>query len=150
MEPERPSCFASSKVIPVLMADAKCINHHSDESAHPLLPPEYAMIELNGELIPPVEFPTKDVSRAILGTEQGVELGKLKLDKDNKASTSKAVFERRRSFIYSLIHSHKIFNADTYHDSGKSSAQGNNRNAQRSILSNGKAIRRKPATPLQN
>jgi hypothetical protein len=30
-------------------------------------PPEWAMIELNGNLIAPMEFPTEDLSQPILG-----------------------------------------------------------------------------------
>ena len=42
-------------------------------------PPEWSMIEVNGELIAPVELPTKEESQTILGGEGHVELGKLQM-----------------------------------------------------------------------
>lgn len=52
---------------------------HCDESS---APPEWAMIELNGNLIAPVEYPTKETSQTVLGGEDQVELGKLDLGPD--------------------------------------------------------------------
>jgi hypothetical protein len=51
---------------------------HCDDSP----PPEWAMIELNGNLIAPMEFPTEDASQTVLGGEDRVELGKLVLGSD--------------------------------------------------------------------
>jgi hypothetical protein len=45
-----------------------------------MLPPDYAMIELNGELIAPVEFPPADACRSILGMDGQIELGMLEVD----------------------------------------------------------------------
>jgi hypothetical protein len=45
-------------------------------------PPEWAMIELNGSLIPPVEVPTQDEIQTILGDKDRVELGRLQIGPD--------------------------------------------------------------------
>jgi len=42
---------------------------------HPVAP-AYTMIELNGILLPPIEFPPMDTCQSIFGTDQRVELGK--------------------------------------------------------------------------
>eukprot|EP00980_Cylindrotheca_fusiformis_P006171 scaffold1319_cov126-Cylindrotheca_fusiformis.AAC.60 len=44
--------------------------------------PEWAMVELNGELLPPVELPAQQESEAILGVSDQVELGKLSVDRN--------------------------------------------------------------------
>jgi len=49
--------------------------------------PEYAMVELNGELIAPVEFPPTDTCQSIFGTDRRVELGKFYMDGPEKVST---------------------------------------------------------------
>lgn len=69
-----------SKEIPVLAYGCEDSNTNGAENTHE--PPEFVMIEINGELIAPVEFPSKDSSRTILGGSDGkqVELGKLQLD----------------------------------------------------------------------
>ena len=46
--------------------------------------PEYAMIELNGELISPVEFPTSQECQSIFDSHGVVELGKLYFDDNTK------------------------------------------------------------------
>jgi hypothetical protein len=61
----------------IMDGDLKCDDHNKS-------PPEYVMIELNGELIAPVEYPSADTCRIILGKESTVELGKLRLDDANK------------------------------------------------------------------
>jgi hypothetical protein len=48
--------------------------------------PEYAMVELNGELIAPVEFPPTDTCQSIFGTDRRVELGKFYMDGPEKVS----------------------------------------------------------------
>lgn len=75
------------------------------------MPPDYAMIELNGQLLPPVEFPTADECRTVLGggnaddaddaTGAVVELGQLQLDGDNQVlrlSGDNAVVGQSKSF----------------------------------------------------
>jgi len=42
---------------------------------HPVAP-AYTMVELNGILLPPIEFPPMDTCQSIFGTDQRVELGK--------------------------------------------------------------------------
>eukprot|EP00533_Pseudo-nitzschia_delicatissima_P011087 CAMPEP_0116101416 /NCGR_PEP_ID=MMETSP0327-20121206/12800_1 /TAXON_ID=44447 /ORGANISM="Pseudo-nitzschia delicatissima, Strain B596" /LENGTH=134 /DNA_ID=CAMNT_0003593379 /DNA_START=110 /DNA_END=514 /DNA_ORIENTATION=- len=54
----------ASKEIPVLAYDGGS-------------PPEYAMIEVNGNLVPPVEFPPEDTCVQVFGKDRTVELGKL-------------------------------------------------------------------------
>jgi len=49
-------------------------------------PPEYAMIELNGTLIPPIEFPPGETCRKVFGEDRRVELGKFFRKGPNKAS----------------------------------------------------------------
>ena len=46
--------------------------------------PEYAMVELNGELIAPIEFPPTDTCQSIFGTDRRVELGKFYMDGPEK------------------------------------------------------------------
>jgi len=77
------SCFApeKSKVIPILAHTDS--NDIGDEVN---LPPEYAMIEVNGNLIAPVEFPPGDSCREIFGADRRVELGKLYMKGPEKAS----------------------------------------------------------------
>ncbi|KAG7358517.1 Ctf8-domain containing protein [Nitzschia inconspicua] len=80
----------SSKVIPVrpyqAIEDAdKAIEENETTSV--CSPPEYVMIELNGELIAPVEYPLSDTCRTILGKDDAIELGKLRLDTKNKKPT---------------------------------------------------------------
>mmetsp|Transcript_26707 Transcript_26707/g.62413 ORF Transcript_26707/g.62413 Transcript_26707/m.62413 type:complete len:155 (-) Transcript_26707:939-1403(-) len=65
----------TSKVIPVLAYNNGSEDNDNDDESH--LPPEYAMIELNGNLIAPVELPPGDTCRQIFGTDRRVELGKL-------------------------------------------------------------------------
>jgi len=48
--------------------------------------PEYAMIELNGTLIPPIEFPPGETCRKVFGEDRRVELGKIFRKGPNKAS----------------------------------------------------------------
>jgi hypothetical protein len=55
-------------------------------------PPEYVMIELNGELIAPIEYPSPDACRTILGKESTVELGKLRFDDVNKVILTEVDF----------------------------------------------------------
>ena len=55
-------------------------------------PPEWAMIELNGNLIAPMEFPTEDVSQPILGGEDRVELGSLELGSDKVRTSGVWIF----------------------------------------------------------
>lgn len=52
-------------------------NNDNDDDPAAIPAPEYAMIELNGILISPVEFPTDDECRSVFGSDQRVELGKL-------------------------------------------------------------------------
>eukprot|EP00934_Nitzschia_sp_Nitz4_P002901 Nitzschia sp. Nitz4//scaffold5_size260463//29201//29684//NITZ4_000943-RA/size260463-processed-gene-0.291-mRNA-1//1//CDS//3329555223//2891//frame0 len=47
-------------------------------------PTEYAMVELNGELISPTEIPTKENQETVLGGNDRVELGRLQLGPDDK------------------------------------------------------------------
>ena len=61
-----------SKEIPVL-----AYRHDDDDDEGGHSPPEYAMIELNGNLIPPVEFPPGETCLQIFGKDRTVELGKL-------------------------------------------------------------------------
>ena len=80
-----------SKVIPVLAYDddggeESLASLASASSSTTSRPPEYAMIELNGNLIAPVEFPTGDTCRQIFGTDRRVELGKLYMKGPEKAS----------------------------------------------------------------
>jgi hypothetical protein len=49
-----------------------------DSSNH--TPPDYAMIELNGELIAPIEYPSANTCQSILGMDGHIELGKLEID----------------------------------------------------------------------
>jgi hypothetical protein len=44
------------------------------------LPPEWALVELNGELLAPIELPDADSTRRILGQEGQMELGLVKLE----------------------------------------------------------------------
>jgi len=48
---------------------------NDDNNRHPVAP-EYTMIELNGILLPPIEFPPIDTCQSIFGTDRRVELGK--------------------------------------------------------------------------
>mmetsp|Transcript_27768 Transcript_27768/g.59364 ORF Transcript_27768/g.59364 Transcript_27768/m.59364 type:complete len:161 (-) Transcript_27768:583-1065(-) len=74
-----------SKEIPILAYnnDVNINNNENDDDrlsqqTLPLpLPPEYAMIEINGNLIAPVEFPKGDTCLKIFGADKRVELGKL-------------------------------------------------------------------------
>jgi hypothetical protein len=81
----------SSKVIPVRAYHQP---NDSDVDMNDTTPPEYVMIELNGELIPPVEYPSPDICRTILGKDDGVELGKLHQDNKNNASPHKSKMAR--------------------------------------------------------
>ena len=47
-------------------------------------PPEFAMIELNGELLSPTEIPTTEKAQAVLGGVDRVELGRLQLGPNDK------------------------------------------------------------------
>lgn len=60
-------------------------NDNTDDPAA-IPAPEYAMIELNGILISPVEFPTDDECRSVFGSDQRVELGKLYMVGPEKVS----------------------------------------------------------------
>lgn len=73
----------ASKEIPVLA-------YSHDGSS----PPEYAMIELNGNLVPPVEFPPKDTCVQVFGKDRTVELGKLYRNGPEKASVESNSFQR--------------------------------------------------------
>ena len=66
-----PSCKAS-QVIPI-----------STETLSSAPPPEWALLELNGELICPTQFPSKSSCEEVLGADGRVELGRLKLGPDN-------------------------------------------------------------------
>jgi hypothetical protein len=81
-----------SKEIPVL-----AYNHGSNDESNndnetgegsSNLPPEYAMIELNGNLIAPIEFPPGETCQQVFGEDRRVELGKLYRKGPNKASTA--------------------------------------------------------------
>ena len=62
---------------------------YDDES-----PPHWAMVELNGELIAPTEFPTDEVTQVILGKNEGlVELGQLQMTGDNVSPGCPGVLE---------------------------------------------------------
>lgn len=54
-------------------------NHNDGVTSLPP-PPDYAMIELNGELIGPIEYPSTNTCRSILGIDGQVELGKLEIE----------------------------------------------------------------------
>ena len=105
-------------------------NDHNDniDSHHglPQLPPDYAMIELNGELLPPVQYPTIDQCRTVLGnttpstsgerfgsSSSGsivaprpsppvVELGQIQLDGDDQVRAWSSVLFRFRLCDYSI------------------------------------------------
>jgi hypothetical protein len=92
------------------------INNHN--------PPQWALIELNGELIGPIEFPTKEKSVEILGHEDRVELGKLQLAAENVSRSGCLVFLvnsycRFKTEITYLYAFNNSWNLDTCHDSRK-------------------------------
>lgn len=95
------SCLASEKstVIPILA------HTDSDDNGDEVnLPPEYAMIEVNGNLIAPVEFPPGDSCREIFGADRRVELGKLYMKGPEKASTSYTIrYDMIRSTQYIMM-----------------------------------------------
>ena len=77
-ESTKPKTCASpeaSKEIPVLAYSSKSSS-----------PPEYAMIEVNGNLIPPIEFPPEETCVQVFGKDRTVELGKLFRSGPDKAS----------------------------------------------------------------
>jgi hypothetical protein len=72
-QPGQPLLLSSpSRVIPI-----EC---PKDDDDNP--PPEWAMIELNGELIAPAEFPTHETCQTVLCGGDRVELGRLQLSSD--------------------------------------------------------------------
>jgi hypothetical protein len=90
---------APSKVIPVV---AYGMNSNTNETEHENAPspPEFVMIELNGELIAPVEFPSRECSKSVLRGCDGkqVELGKLHLD-DNEVRDDNTICNDRLFWI---------------------------------------------------
>ena len=60
-------------------------------------PPEYAMIELNGELIAPTQLPDEENRERILGGPDRVELGRLQLGPNEKVRTQTCEAYRRVS-----------------------------------------------------
>lgn len=71
----------ASKEIPILAY--RCSGNNYDAT-----PPEFSMIELNGNLIPPVEFPPEETCVQVFGKDRTVELGKLYREGPDKASTA--------------------------------------------------------------
>ena len=69
----------ASKEIPILAYQGSGIG--TDTS-----PPEFSMIEVNGNLIPPVEFPPEETCVQVFGKDRTVELGKLYREGPDKAS----------------------------------------------------------------
>lgn len=67
----------ASKEIPIL-------SYHGN--SNDASPPEFSMIELNGNLIPPVEFPPEETCVRVFGKDRTVELGKLYREGPDKAS----------------------------------------------------------------
>lgn len=74
-----------SKEIPVLAYHQCDEGDNNDNDDH--VPPEYAMIEINGNLIAPVEFPPGESCRRIFGADRRVELGKLHLQGPDQVRT---------------------------------------------------------------
>jgi hypothetical protein len=81
-----------SREIPVLAynhgSNDEINNNNDNETGEGCsFPPEYAMIELNGNLIAPIEFPPGETCRQVFGEDRRVELGKLYRKGPEKAST---------------------------------------------------------------
>lgn len=58
-----------------MIVPIQCENNNDD-------PPEYGMIELNGELVPPTETPTNDENSDNFVENDRVELGSLRFTKE--------------------------------------------------------------------
>jgi hypothetical protein len=90
-QPGKPLLLSSpSRVIPI-----EC---PKDDDDNP--PPEWAMIELNGELIAPTEFPTNETCQTVLCGGDRVELGRLQLSSDNKVNNKIRVKENMVRGVY--------------------------------------------------
>jgi hypothetical protein len=74
-----------SRVIPI-----ECPKDDDDDNP----PPEWAMIELNGDVIAPTEFPTHETCQSVLCGGDRVELGRLQLSSDNKVNNNNLKSER--------------------------------------------------------
>ena len=82
-----PPTFAppeASKEIPI-------IAYHGSGDSNDASPPEFSMIELNGNLIPPVEFPPEETCVQVFGKDRTVELGKLYREGPDKASRESVI-----------------------------------------------------------
>lgn len=73
-------------------------------------PTEYAMIELNGELLSPTEIPTTEKVQEILGGTDRVELGRLKLGPNDtvRCTTTQFMTAERPPFDSPLVLSSRL------------------------------------------
>jgi hypothetical protein len=130
---------------------------NDDAASSTSSPPEWALLELNGELLSPIQLPDENSQRVLGGEGGAIELGLIQMQDEvchcvlclrnvtfNKRKNNTLPFLLPADLIYfSSSHNFRAFYAshyciDTHYDFGNSSTQGQGGTIKRTLLHHGK------------